>query len=268
MNQKLIDVWKDTEDLCDKEFLEQTEISTKCQKVYTDAIELPELLQVNVNPVIKVTPDDTITAAYNATGKVAILNFASATNPGGGVTKGSSAQEECICRCTNLMPCLYDSDYVWDNFYQYHRDQKDNIYTDRCVYTPKVLIFKDASYNRVDAKEINVITCAAPNLNVNPNNIYNDGASSQQLTLTDDELYQTHLSRAEQIIKCAILNKCDAIILGAFGCGAFRNNPEIVAKAWNEVIQQYKKYFSYIEFAIYCKYDKTNFEMFDRFIEQ
>ena len=38
--------------------------------------------------------------------KVCVLNFASATNPGGGVVNGSSAQEECICRCTMLYPCL------------------------------------------------------------------------------------------------------------------------------------------------------------------
>ncbi len=38
--------------------------------------------------------------------KVCVLNFASATNPGGGVVNGSSAQEECICRCTTLYPCL------------------------------------------------------------------------------------------------------------------------------------------------------------------
>ena len=52
--------------------------------------------------------------------KVCVLNFASATNPGGGVVSGSSAQEECICRCTTLYPCL-DTDQMWNVFYKPHR---------------------------------------------------------------------------------------------------------------------------------------------------
>ena len=54
--------------------------------------------------------------------KVCVLNFASATNPGGGVVNGSSAQEECICRCTTLYPCL-NTDQMWNKFYKPHRKQ-------------------------------------------------------------------------------------------------------------------------------------------------
>ena len=52
--------------------------------------------------------------------KVCVLNFASATNPGGGVVNGSSAQEECICRCTTLYPCL-NTNQMWNVFYSPHR---------------------------------------------------------------------------------------------------------------------------------------------------
>ena len=48
--------------------------------------------------------------------KVCVLNFASATNPGGGVVHGSSAQEEAICRCSTLYSCLNTKD-MWNGFY-------------------------------------------------------------------------------------------------------------------------------------------------------
>ena len=59
--------------------------------------------------------------------KVCVLNFASATNPGGGVANGSSAQEEAICRCTTLFPCL-NTDYMWNVFYSPHRKKADPLY--------------------------------------------------------------------------------------------------------------------------------------------
>ena len=73
--------------------------------------------------------------------KVCVLNFASATNPGGGVVYGSSAQEEAICRCSTLYPCL-DIDKMWDKFYMPHREADNPLYNDDCIYTPGVKVFK------------------------------------------------------------------------------------------------------------------------------
>ena len=97
-----------------------------------------------------------------------VLNFASATNPGGGVVWGSTAQEECLCRCSTLYANLTDRK-VWKPFYEAHREQHNQLYNDDCIYTPDVVVFK------TDTKEpelmhpddwwrVNVITCAAPNL--------------------------------------------------------------------------------------------------------
>ena len=88
-------------------------------------------------------------AAAYAEKQVCILNFASATNPGGGVTKGSSAQEEAICRCSTLYPNLKEP-WVWNKFYGPNRRQQDSLHKDDCIYTPGVLVFKsDTCYPKL-----------------------------------------------------------------------------------------------------------------------
>lgn len=73
---------------------------------------------------ISVSRKRTLEAASAYVGsKVCVLNFASATNPGGGVTRGSSAQEEAICRCSSLYFNLSEK-RMWEGFYAPHRAQK------------------------------------------------------------------------------------------------------------------------------------------------
>lgn len=73
--------------------------------------------------------------------KTAVHNFASATNPGGGVTRGSSAQEECLCRCSGLYFSL-NTKPMWDGFYNPHRNTHNPIHNDDIIYTPGVVVFK------------------------------------------------------------------------------------------------------------------------------
>ena len=75
--------------------------------------------------------------------KVCVLNFASASDPGGGVTYGSSAQEESLCRCSTLYPCL-NEDEMWEKFYLPHRNnnKSDSLHNDDCIYTPEVVVIK------------------------------------------------------------------------------------------------------------------------------
>ena len=172
---------------------------------------------------------------------VAVLNFASATNPGGGVKNGSAAQEECLCRCSTLYPCL-KSNFLMDNFYNYHKNRHNTFYTDRIIYSKDVVVFKKDIQEPILDKEskwfkVNIITSPAPNIrdmkNVNQN-----------------ELLEIFKSRIEKILKVAIINGNTNIVLGAFGCGAFRNPPHLVARAYQEVITKYRNYFDNIIFAI------------------
>ena len=57
----------------------------------------------------------------------------------------------------------------------------------------------------------------------------------------------------------------DAIILGAFGCGAFANDPKVVAEAFRNAVLDYRQYFRSIEFAVYFRSNET--ENYDAFKE-
>ena len=108
-------------------------------------------------------------AAWHYAGyETCVLNFASATTPGGGVLWGSTAQEECLCRCSTLYANLNTSEN-WRGFYEPHRKQNNPLYNDDCIYTPDVVVFKPDTrtpqlLDPEDWAMANVITCAAPNL--------------------------------------------------------------------------------------------------------
>lgn len=202
----------------------------------------------------------------NPGAKVTVLNFASATNPGGGVTRGSSAQEESICRCSTLYPAL-NTLRLWQEFYEFHRNRRDVRYTDACIYTPGVTIVKTDTdrpgrMDRADWRQVGVITCAAPNLRERPCNAMNPG-QGVALRLSDVELLQIHRERGQKILRIAAAHGTDTLILGAFGCGAFRNPPEVVARAYRELLDQFDGYLSRVEFAVYCTpRDSRNYDMF------
>lgn len=115
---------------------------------------------------------------------------------------------------------------------------------------------------------VDVITCAAPNLRSNPSNSYNSGDGDRAAVLSDLELLHLHEKRLRRILDVAALNENEVVILGAFGCGAFLNNPEIVAQAAKNVIVEYLYTFKVIEYAIYCSQrDERNFKIFDKVLQ-
>nr|MBQ6241264.1 TIGR02452 family protein [Lachnospiraceae bacterium] len=186
--------------------------------------------------------------------KIAVLNFASANNPGGGVKRGSGAQEEALCRCSTLYPAL-DQRMLWDQYYDVNRDAGNSLYTDALIYSPGVMICKTDNSDpqrlpQEDFVAVDVITCAAPNLR------FQDAPP---------DIYEIHLSRARHIFHIAAYKKVDILVLGAFGCGAFRNDPAIVSRAWREAQTAYRNRFDVIEYAI--PRNASNSENYDAFRE-
>ena len=194
--------------------------------------------------------------SYAKQGKrVCVLNFASATNPGGGVVHGSSAQEEAICRCSTLYPCLNIRE-MWDGFYGPHRKADNPLYNDDCIFTPAVKVFKsDTRFPEVlpekDWWDVDVITCAAPNLRNIPSNCMHPNAGNRKAEITYEGLRALHKSRIQRIFEVAMANDAEVLILGAFGCGAFCNPPELVAEVFAEWTEKYRECFDVIEYAVF-----------------
>ena len=266
-------VFKDTERLCktDPVLKESVAGSVKAQRLIPETFELPEKNRNRYNEParIVVSKKRTFEAAEGVKDlKTAVHNFASATNPGGGVTRGANAQEECLCRCSGLYFCLNTRE-MWEGFYGPHRATHDPIHNDDIIYTPNVTVFKtDTSYPelmpRSDWYDVDVITCAAPNLRPVPGNSYNSGDAGKAVSISDSDLQVIHEKRLRRILDVALEADAEAVILGAFGCGAFMNDPHVVARAAKTVIEDYLYAFRYIEFAVYCSpRDDSNYRVFN-----
>ena len=183
-----------------------------------------------------------------ASGKIAVLNFANPHYPGGGVARGAMAQEECLCRSSTLFPCL-NGERVFEEFYNYHRTKTDYDFSDRLIYSPGVTVFKDDSpvprlLEEQDWFQVDVITCAAPYL-------------TKKCYVNRMVLLNLFKSRIRNILEVAIDHEIEVLILGAFGCGAFGNPPEVVARAFREVLEEnrYGSAFARVVFAIRSSVD-------------
>lgn len=151
--------------------------------------------------------------------RVAVLNFASYNHPGGKFCEGSRAQEEMLCHSSFLYNVLKEK----QEYYKWNNEHKNKaLYLDRALYIPKVKFFNESQIVEVD-----VITCAAPNV----------GVGRRYNSITEEENYKVLRSRIQFIIDIAEENNISTLILGAFGCGVFKQYPEDVAEIFTKVLQ-------------------------------
>lgn len=158
--------------------------------------------------------------------EVLVLNFANPFNPGGGVRRGANAQEEDLCRKSSLLLSL-ESDSA-KAYYNYHRQLCSPYSSDAIILSPKVQIIKDANQNLLPSPvSVAVLTCAAPMLQ---NGLQN---------MTQEQYNNLMTRRIEGILSVAAHLGYRVLVLGAFGCGAFGNDPNIVSELFRSCIEQY-----------------------------
>jgi uncharacterized protein (TIGR02452 family) len=200
---------------------------------------------------IEVTSETTFAAAHRLVvtegeENVCCLNFASAKNPGGGFLGGAQAQEESLARASGL----YETLKQHPKMYQTNRAYKSLLYTEHMIYSPLVPVFRDDNDCLIDNHYlVSIITSPA----------VNRGALMTNEPQSLPKIETVMLNRIENLLSVAIINNQTSLILGAWGCGVFRNSTEDVA-AWfahhllkNET---FKNAFNHIVFAIYDPSEK------------
>lgn len=198
---------------------------------------------------ITVVNERSFASCHNLKLGVTVLNFASATKPGGGVLNGSVAQEECLCRCSNLYYCLRQSRFM-ESFYLPHREI-DALYDNRMILSPDVTVFKSDTEEPTllpeqEWRKRTIISCAAPNL--------------RRLGSIDEDILENILDkRIEGILDLAHLASTRTLVLGAFGSGVFQNPPELVSKIfYHHLVTMEKRYwFDGVIFAVLATSKKS-----------
>lgn len=172
---------------------------------------------------------------------VCVLNFASFFNPGGGFTKGAFTQEESLCAVSGLYPILTQLDV-----YEQRADKKvPPEYSDEIIYSPSVP-FTVSTRELAEPYLVDVISCAAPNCN--------------RIVMTQQRQYMDALNkRIEAIYLRPYINGCDTIVLGAWGCGVFKNDPGLISNLFTAVMAKYPGLYRNVIFA--CG-SKENTEIF------
>ena len=196
-------------------------------------------------PTITVTEETTQQAAWRlmrreAVSDLVLLNYASALEVAGGFLRGAKAQEEDLARCSALYPCLESQ----PDYYKANQDLGNHLYTDHLIYSPKVPFFRVAAHSFVAPPYLpSVITAPAPNA----------GLVLHQQPNAVPEIRETLLQRCGYIFATARKFLHRNLLLGAWGCGAFRNDPLVMADIFHYWINHplFRGAFDQVTFAVY-----------------
>jgi uncharacterized protein (TIGR02452 family) len=197
-----------------------------------------------VATVFEVTAESSLEAARRLGDRTAVLNFASARNPGGGHLNGAQAQEEALCRASALYTCLLRA----PAFYDHHRAHRDPFYSDRVVHSPAVPVFRDDRGRLLDEPyTVGFLTAAAPNA----------GVVLRTAPERAAELPGVLAARAERVLETAAAHGYRRLVLGAWGCGVFQNDPAQVAGAFRALLGPGGRFASTFAHVVFGVLDRT-----------
>lgn len=182
---------------------------------------------------------------------VLVLNFANPVNPGGGVRNGANAQEEDLCRKSSLLLALEDSSAK--DYYDYNKSLHTYMGSNAIIMNPTVEIIKDAKGELLDESVVvSVMTCAAPMITHDM-----DG-------MTQEEYEAMFYERIVATLKVAANYGYKYLVLGAWGCGAFGNDAQIIAKLYFKALKEIR----YNDLSHESLFKQIYFAVLDRSVNQ
>ncbi len=195
---------------------------------------------------IEVSEETTLAGAFRLAeagpeGRLGVLNFASARKPGGGFKSGAGAQEESLARSSGLVKSLSEC----LEFYDYHRRHKSLLYSDRLIYSPECPVFRGEDGRLLDTPYyVDVVSCAAPNA----------AALKREHAADAQRIEEVLRERIGKVLAAAYSHGCRNLVLGAWGCGVFGNDPMMVARLFREYVGQggmFERKFEQVLFAVF-----------------
>lgn len=168
--------------------------------------------------------------------RIGVLNFASAKNPGGGFLNGAMAQEESLAASGTLYRTLT----VHEDYYRENRACRSMIYTNYGIYSPEVVFFRDGNFCLAEPVKASVLTLPA----VNMGQVIQKGE--------DMEEARKAMRQRMELALCVFASQgAKNLVLGAYGCGVFRNDPAQVAMWWKELLEgRMERYFDSVFYAV------------------
>ena len=218
------------------------------QELLDDPLPEPEK---NYPCSIEVTTEDTFAAAKRLGEGTLCLNYANAHHAGGGFLLGAKAQEEALCRCSTLYASITSSEA--NEMYHFNNTHIRATDSDYMLLSQDVCVFRDERCELLaEPFCTSVITAPAPNRR---------GAA---VFTSKKTLAETFLHRALIILRTAVKYEYRNLVLGAWGCGAFGNDPFMVAECFKQALQtdNLSAYFATVCFAVYGSHDSNNFRAF------
>jgi len=214
------------------------------QAIQGTIVHFPDTLSTQEIPVrcsrlfVEVTSETSSDAGFRLSHlgeEPCLLNFASGKHPGGGFLRGAKAQEEDLCRQSVLFSCLE----TVPQLYESHRATNSPLYSDALAVSPSVPFFRTSDYQTVDRPYfLSVVTCPAPNASALP-----PSACTQ--------VVKVFRKRARHVLTAMALQSGVAV-LGAWGCGVFGNDPEVVAGIFRDILSEpgFRQAFTHVTFAV------------------
>jgi uncharacterized protein (TIGR02452 family) len=167
----------------------------------------------------------------------AALNMASAVSPGGGFLNGARAQEEYLCRSSALFACLRGSP-----MYAFHAGAQDPFYSDWVIYSPDVPVFRDDDAALLDEPyPCSFLTSPAVMAK----------AVHRYMPQRAGEIEPVMRKRTGKLLTAAAAHGHTSLVLGAWGCGAFGNDGDLVAGIFHEALHgEFRGAFDHVVFAV------------------